>query len=214
MARWPKSLISTFLFRHTILDNTPKKKKIEIDVKESFLIFKIMQWIFLTQFNIHIIDFLLLGFCPLQMRLCISLHENLLCDILTVTRNVNFTLPSYIEINSVSFLRNYYNSSGCEFFSPVTVTREVNFPLFLSILKYRLQENPVCAFDTMSQCLCAVLKVMDLCAGKKTPGFNRLYLPQYAECTKLASPYFVLCSTFSFKEVRSFSLGHLSMAIK
>ena len=119
----------------------PKGKKCEIDVKESSLVFNIMQWIFLT-FNIHIIDFLLLGFYPLQMRLCISLHENLLCDILTVTRNVNFTLPSYIEINSISSLRNYYNSDGCEFFSPVTVTREVNFPLFLSILKYRLYEHP------------------------------------------------------------------------
>ena len=46
MACWPKSLISTFLFRRTILDNTPKEKKIEIDVKESFLVFKVMQWIF------------------------------------------------------------------------------------------------------------------------------------------------------------------------
>ena len=149
MACLPKSLISTFLFRRAILDNTPKEKKSEIDVKESLLVFKIMQWIFLT-FNIHIIDFVLSGFYPLQTRLCISLHENLLCDILTVTRNVNFTLSSYIEINSISFLRNYYNSDGCEFFSPVTVTREVNFPLFLSILKYRLYENPVCAFVTMS----------------------------------------------------------------
>ena len=96
------------------------------------------------------IDFLLLGLYPLQTRLCISLHENLRCDILTVTRNVNFTLSSYSEINSISFQRNYYNSDGCEFFSPVTVTREVSFPLFLPILKYRLYENPVCAFDTMS----------------------------------------------------------------
>ena len=64
MACLPKSLISTFLFRRAILDNTPKEKKSEIDVKESSLVFKIMQWIFLT-FNIHIIDFLLLGFYPL-----------------------------------------------------------------------------------------------------------------------------------------------------
>lgn len=128
--------------------NPGQYPQIEIDVKESFLVFKIMQWIFLTQFSIHIIDFLLLGFCPLQMRLCISLHENLLCDILTVTRNVNFTLPSYIEINSISFLRNYYNSSGCEFFSPVTVTREVNFPLFLSILNIVCRKT-LCALLTL-----------------------------------------------------------------
>ena len=145
MACWPKSLISTFLFRRAILDNTPKLKQMS---KSPSQYLRSCSGFFLTQFSIHIIDFLLLGFCPLQMRLCISLHENLLCDILTVTRNVNFTLPSYIEINSISFLRNYYSSSGCEFFSPVTVTREVNFPLFLSILNIVCRKT-LCALLTL-----------------------------------------------------------------
>ena len=162
MACFPKSLISTFLFRRAILDNTPKEKKVKQMSKSPPQYLTSCSRFFLT-FNIHRIDFLLLGFYPLQMRLCISLHENLLCDILTVTRNVNFTLPSYIEINSISSLRNYYNSNGCEFFSPVTVTREVNFALFLSILKYRLYEHPVCAF-VVSMC-CS--KSHGLLCGKK-----------------------------------------------
>ena len=83
-----------------------QEKKTELDVKESFLVFKI--WclrVFLT-FNIHIIDFLLLGFYPLKITSCTCLHQNLLCDTLTVTRNVNFALSLFIEINSISFIRN------------------------------------------------------------------------------------------------------------
>ena len=53
-------------------------------------------------------DFLLLGSYPLKMRSCTSLYQNLLCDTLTVTRNVNFALSLFIEINSISFIRNYY----------------------------------------------------------------------------------------------------------
>ena len=71
----------------------------------SLLVFKIIG--FLT-FNIHINDFQLLGFYRLKMRSCTCLHQNLPCDTLTVTRNVNFTLSLFIEINSVSFIRNYY----------------------------------------------------------------------------------------------------------
>lgn len=148
---------------------------------------------FFLTFSIHIIDFLLLGFYPSKMTSCTSLHQNLLCNTLTVTRNVNFTLSSYIKINSIPYTRNYYNSDGCEFFSPVTVTREVNFPLFIHTEILFVRKPCVTA-----KCFGHYVIVSMYCSnchgrlcGKKTPGFNRLYLPQYAECTKLASPYFV-----------------------
>ena len=88
------------------------RKKIELDVKESFLVFKIYYLSFFLTFNIHIIDFLLLGFYPLKMTSCTCLHQNLLCDTLTVTRNVNFTLSLFIEISSISFIRNYFKKNA------------------------------------------------------------------------------------------------------
>ena len=132
---------------------TPLRKKIEIDVKETFRAFKIMQWIFFLTFN--------------------------------------------IQINSILYIRNYYNSDGCEFFSPVTVTPEVNFPLFYPYW------NIVCIKTLCDSCWHYVIVCMYcsnshglLCGKKKTPGVNRLYLPQYAECSKLASPYFLSLSPF------------------
>ena len=87
-----------------------QEKKIELDVKESFLVFKII--VFFLTFNIHIKDFLLFGFYVLKMRSSTSLRQNLLCDTLTLTRNVNFTLSLFIEINSISFIRNCYKKNA------------------------------------------------------------------------------------------------------
>ena len=46
------------------------------------------------------------------MRSCTSLHQNLLSNTLTVTRNMNFTLSLFIEINSISLIRNYYQKNA------------------------------------------------------------------------------------------------------
>ena len=65
----PSGLLHQSFMRHSRLfygQVAIPGEKIELDVKESFLVFKII--VFFLNFNIHTNDFLLLGFYPLKMR--------------------------------------------------------------------------------------------------------------------------------------------------